>query len=180
MTPKMILEILDANKGGADVACDEAFFAFREDVFGERAHVDVFVTRKALGLIVGIIHVPGQVRFEHRQRTYPTDLVLLAGTVMFGHIGTGTYMSAFTLDCIPWTFVKDMARHFQMGGKTSIAVFKRTSHGTFIAIHHQIINSERFLFGAFMKIAGHGADHAFLLDGSIIPVLMKLQIILET
>jgi hypothetical protein len=136
MTPKMILEIFDANKGGADVACDEAFFAFGEDVFGERAHVDVFVACKALGLIVGIIHMPGQVRFEHRQRTYSTDFVLFAGAVMLWHLGTGTYMSAFTFNGILWTFVKDMARHFQMGGEANATIFKRTHHGTFIAIHH--------------------------------------------
>jgi len=67
-----------------------------------------------------------------------------------------------------------MARHFQMGGEANVTVFKRTHHGTFIAIHHQIIDPKRFLFGVFMKIAGLGADHAFFLDGSIIPVLMKL------
>ena len=63
MAAQVILEILDADKGRTDLAGHKTLLAFREDVIREGIHIDVFVAGKAFGLIVIVIHMPGQFGF---------------------------------------------------------------------------------------------------------------------
>jgi len=63
MATQVILEILDADKSRTDLAGHKTFLAFCQDVVRERIHIDVFMTGKAFGLVVIVIHVPGELGF---------------------------------------------------------------------------------------------------------------------
>jgi hypothetical protein len=80
----MVFEYLVTDKGCTDVTSDKSFGALRGNVFREVIHMDIFVTGKAFGLVVVIIHMTGHFGFQHGLLTFTAYMVKTAGFTMNG------------------------------------------------------------------------------------------------
>lgn len=181
VSAEMILKVFDANKGRTDITGHETLLTFREDMIREGIHIDVFMTGEAFGLVVFVIHVFGKLRFQHGLSAIVACFIFIAAVIMFLHIGAGADMTTFTFDMIIRTFLKDMTCHLEMRRGAGRAFLKGTrEEDALVLVHHQIIDSERLLFGELMQMTRHGTEHAFLLDGSIISILMEFKKIFKT
>ena len=151
MFAEMILEYLETDRRRADVAHDESFRTFRDDVIGQSIHLDKLVAGETPRLIVIIVHMTGYVGLQDVRLTQGAFLEHGARGLMMWHLCPLAGEPAFALDMIIRAHREYMFRHLDV---RILIVTVRACFYIGILIHHEVIDTERLVLVVMMRVAG--------------------------
>lgn len=126
MMPEMVFQKLGTDKGIADLTCDQPLGALCEDMIGQIVHINELMACKTICLVMFIIHVLCQIRFQQINMTLGAQYELITPLVVLMDVLAHKSRPTPTINIVKRTIRKNMFGNLDMN------ILKPTTrHGAF-------------------------------------------------